>query len=43
LAELMRTKYRNSARRPIDGIDFNAKRTQCALGLKNAINYPIQY
>jgi len=30
LAELVRTKCRNSAWRPIDGVDFNAKRTQCA-------------
>jgi len=34
----VRTKCRNSARRPMDGIDFNAKCTQCALVLpmKNA-------
>jgi len=34
----VRTKCRNSAARPIDGIDFNAKCTQCALFLpmKNA-------
>jgi len=38
-AHSVRTKCRNSARRPIDGVDFNAKCTQCALNLpmKNAI------
>jgi len=36
----VRTKCRNSARPPIDGVDFNAKCTQCALVLpmKNAIS-----
>jgi len=34
----MRTNYRNSARAPIDGVDFNAKCTDCECrSLKNAI------